>query len=207
MNSDRRKQAPIIATLALVLALSACGSKSEPEPTPEPSPTGSPVSIIRPDIVETPSLALEPLEASVSFADGGTDLSDAAQASLRDILDSPQMAAGEAITLRGHTDSAGYDEANLRASEMRANAVRDWLVEQGVEEERITLIALGEQRPVEPNANLDGTPNETGREANRRVDVTIAVPEPVPADPETPAEAEPYNGNPSPETETANSAE
>lgn len=207
MISDRRTQAPIIIPLAFVLVLTACGSEPKPEPTPEPSPTGSPVSIIRQDIVETPSLALEPLEASVSFADGGTDLSDAAQATLRDILDSPQMAAGEAITLRGHTDSEGHDEANLRASELRANAVRDWLIKQGVEEKRITVIALGEQRPVEPNANLDGTPNEAGRAANRRVDVSIAVPDPVPADPENRNEAEPTVGSPSPETETTKTAE
>ena len=48
--------------------------------------------------------------------------------------------------------------------------------EHGVARERITVIALGEQRPVAPNAHLDGTPDEEGRARNRRVTVTIAPP-------------------------------
>lgn len=66
--------------------------------------------------------------------------------------------------------------ANLRASQRRAEVVRDWLVENGVAEDRIDVIAFGEQNPVSPNANPDGTPDEAGRAKNRRVDLTIAVP-------------------------------
>lgn len=51
--------------------------------------------------------------------------------------------------------------------------MRDFLVENGVEEERIEIVAFGEQNPVEPNALSDGSPNEEGRAANRRVEVTI----------------------------------
>jgi len=92
------------------------------------------------------------------------------------VLDTPQMAAGGEIVLRGHTDSAEHDEANLRASRRRAEAVRDWLVERGVSAQRIRVIALGEQNPIEPNALPDGTPNDAGRAANRRVELSIGVP-------------------------------
>lgn len=173
---------------AVSIAVAACGQrdKLEPEPEPEVVPTATPTSIIRPDIEETPVLPLEPLEMTVPFAEGGSELSDNALEKLREIRDSAQMEAGGAIVLRGHTDSEGHDEANLRASRKRAEVVRDWLVENGVAEDRITIVALGEQRPAEPNANLDGTPNEEGRAANRRVDVSIAVPEPTPAGTEEP---------------------
>ncbi|NVD45155.1 OmpA family protein [Qipengyuania atrilutea] len=136
-------------------------------------------SIFRED-VEQPDMeaaALEPLRETISFAEGQRELDTAARAALVEIAQSPQFRESGQITLRGHTDSGGNDEVNLRASERRANLVRDWLVEHGVDEERITVIAMGEQNPVEPNAMPDGTPNEAGRRANRRVEVHIAVPE------------------------------
>jgi OOP family OmpA-OmpF porin len=133
---------------------------------------------MRPDVeVERIVPPMKPLETSVPFAETGGDLSDAALAKLATILESDQLAKGGAIVLRGNTDSTGDDEANLRVSRKRAERVRDWLVERGVAEDRFTIVALGEQRPVAPNAHLDGTPDEEGRAKNRRVDVVVALPE------------------------------
>ena len=186
------------AGLAILAALALAGcdrSPRAPEPAPTPAPSASeaarkPVSIIRDDIaVEREAPPLAPLEVRIGFADGGAELSEAARTRLATVLDSPQMPAGGAIVLRGHSDSVGADEANLRVSKHRAEAVRDWLVGHGVEEGRITVIALGEQNPAEPNALPDGTPNEKGRAANRRVELSIAVPEGTPASrPAGPAE-------------------
>lgn len=161
------------------LGLSACGrDQPTPEETPEPaaSPT-KPVSIFRPEAEVVPVEApLAQLDAAISFGQGGKELDDAAKAQLAAIITSPQMKAGGTVTLRGHTDSSGYDEANLRVSRQRAQVVETYLIENGVDPDRIKVIALGEMRPVAPNAKLDGTPDEEGRAANRRVDVTIAVP-------------------------------
>jgi OOP family OmpA-OmpF porin len=161
------------------LVLSACGrNQPAPEETPEPaaSPT-KPVSIFRPAAEIVPIEApLAQLDAAVSFGQGGNELDDAAKAQLATIIKSPQMKAGGTVTLRGHTDSTGDDEANLRVSLQRAQAVETYLIENGVDPDRIKIIALGEMRPAAPNARLDGTPDEEGRAANRRVDVTIAVP-------------------------------
>jgi OOP family OmpA-OmpF porin len=140
------------------------------------------VSIIRDDIeIERDAPPLAPLEARIGFPDGGSELSQAARAELMAVIESPQVAAGGPITLRGHSDSEGTDVANLRASQQRAEAVRDWLVGHGIDKGRIRVIALGEQNPVEPNALPDGRVNERGRAANRRVDLSIAVPEGTPA--------------------------
>ena len=169
---------------AAALALAGCNDR-EPPPAPEPSPTAPPTqtSIIRPDVeIERIEPELEPFEGSVTFAEGGNALSDAAIADLEAILETPQMAEGGAIVLRGHTDSVGDDDANMRVSERRAGLVRDWLVESGVAEDRITVIAIGEQRPIAPNGRRDGTPDEAGRAANRRVDVSIALPAGLDAD-------------------------
>jgi OOP family OmpA-OmpF porin len=172
------------ACVALSIAVAGCRAAQAPDsepsetPQPTPSPAGTPISIIRPDIAPeaSPEPEPEPLEATVPFAKGGYVLDETAEAGLADVLASPQLAQGWPIFLRGHTDSTGDDRANLRASRRRAEVVADWLVKHGVDKQRITVIPLGEQRPLAPNARLDGTPDEEGRAKNRRVTVTIAPP-------------------------------
>lgn len=174
---------PAIATSILALLLAGCdGSPSEERPAPTPTPTPSatasePVSIIRPDIEEAADIPLEPLDVTIGFPDGGSALDDKALAALSDLMETRQQREGVPIVLRGHSDAGGRDEVNLRVSRQRAEAVRDWLVENGVAEDRITLIAFGEQNPVAPNALPDGSPNEKGRERNRRVEISLVVPE------------------------------
>jgi len=120
---------------------------------------------------------LEPLEMTIGFAQGGASLDDAAKAALDDALASAQMAEDGPIVLRGHSDSGGSDAANMRASRNRAQSVRDYLVENGVASDRIEIIAFGEQNPVAPNALPDGSPNEAGRERNRRVELVVGAQE------------------------------
>lgn len=191
-----------LVVMIAALALAGCDRREPPaspepaEPAPEAPPT--PASIIRPDLeINRIEPELKPLEASVSFAEAGGELSAAAQEDLEAILDAPQLAEGGAIVLRGHTDSTGDDEANLRVSQRRAEMVRGWLVEHGVSEDRVTVIAIGEQRPIAPNAQLDGTPDEAGRAANRRVDVSIALP----GDAKPPAMDEPAPSHATAQTE------
>ena len=171
-----------IMAACIGLTLAGCDNRDD-APPPDPAATASPspdapVSIIRPDIeVERAPVAMERLRQRIGFPDGGSELDDTAIAALEEIIASPQLAAGGAIVLRAHSDAGGSDDANMRASQARGEAVRDWLVENGVEEDRIEVIAFGEQNPVEPNALPDGEPNEEGRAANRRVAITVEVPE------------------------------
>lgn len=167
-----------IAVLGGAAALLLTGCSRGDDPEPEATPTDGPRSIFSNEEGEggpaniSPD-ALRPLETTISFADGTSELTEAARAELATIIDSPQMDAGGRIVLRGHTDSAGSDEANLEASQSKAEAIRDFLVENGVAEERIEIIAFGEHNPIAPNAMPDGSPNEEGRATNRRVEITI----------------------------------
>ncbi len=69
-----------------------------------------------------------------------------------------------AVEVQGHTDSRGLDEFNLKLSEARAQAVRDYLVQQGVAVTRLTAHGYGEAQPIESNRTA------VGRAANRRVE-------------------------------------
>jgi OmpA-OmpF porin, OOP family len=170
-----------LAGAALLFALAGCERQQAPAEPAASEPAPQPTSIMRDDLDDSvlppPEPQLAPLDARISFSDGGAELSESAMAELASILRSPQIAEGGAIELRAHSDAAGSDEANLRASRRRGEAVRDYLVENGVAPERITIIAFGEQNPLQPNARPDGTPNEPGRAANRRVDLHVALPD------------------------------
>jgi len=69
------------------------------------------------------------------------------------------------VEVEGHTDTRGSAEYNLRLSQARANAVKDWLVSHGcISPDRIKAIGYGETRPeVYP----ERTPEDYQR--NRRV--------------------------------------
>jgi OOP family OmpA-OmpF porin len=176
------KTFPVILTLA---ALAACNGQSDTAPQPEPVKAtlnpDEPVSILRPDVeqpeAEEPvALPRSPLNATIGFPGGGSQLDDQALAALKQLLETELFATGAPITLRGHSDAGGDGTINERVSRQRAEAVRDWLVENGVDKGRIRVIAFGEQNPVAPNAMPDGSPNEAGRTANRRVELQLNAP-------------------------------
>ncbi len=68
------------------------------------------------------------------------------------------------VEVQGHTDSRGNDARNLRLSQGRADAVRAYLLAQGVAPERLTSRGYGETRPIQSNTSA------AGRAANRRVE-------------------------------------
>ncbi|MDR7103189.1 OmpA family protein [Croceicoccus sp. BE223] len=182
---------PIVIAILPLTALAAVGCQkpeADPEPRPTPNMSASPASILRemPDpVVEGPT---GPFTATIPFGDASAELPDGAEATIASALASDQFKAGGGIVLRGHSDSVGSDEVNLKSSRRRAEMVADALREAGVDEDRITIIALGEMRPIAPNAHLDGTPDEKGRLKNRRVDIEVLLPAaPDPSDDATPA--------------------
>lgn len=67
------------------------------------------------------------------------------------------------LSIEGHTDSSGRAEYNLTLSQGRADTVKDFLVNKGISESRITSIGYGETRPIVSNETAEG------RNKNRRV--------------------------------------
>ncbi len=69
--------------------------------------------------------------------------------------------------VQGHTDITGGYEMNMRLSDDRANAVRNYLVEHGVAAERLTAKGYGPDKPIDTNKT------KAGRQQNRRVEFDI----------------------------------
>lgn len=75
---------------------------------------------------------------------------------------------GLKIEVEGYTDSVGGDDYNMRLSENRANAVRSYLVEQGVSADAVSARGFGKTQPVADNSTA------AGRQMNRRVQLVVS---------------------------------
>jgi outer membrane protein OmpA-like peptidoglycan-associated protein len=107
------------------------------------------------------------MPGNVTFATDSSDLSPA----FFDVLNSVGKVLAEfeqtVVEVAGHTDATGSDAYNQGLSERRANAVTTYLRGQGVIDQRLITLGMGEGRPVADNSSA------TGRQANRRVEITM----------------------------------
>lgn len=71
------------------------------------------------------------------------------------------------VRIVGHTDSIGTNAYNQKLSQRRADAVRDYLIEHGINGSRLSTDGMGEDRPVASNST------EEGRFQNRRVEFHV----------------------------------
>ena len=72
------------------------------------------------------------------------------------------------IRVEGHTDSVGSEAYNMDLSARRATAVKNLIVQRGVDPSRIETMAFGESSPIASNDT------EAGRMQNRRVEIKVA---------------------------------
>jgi outer membrane protein OmpA-like peptidoglycan-associated protein len=68
------------------------------------------------------------------------------------------------VEIQGYTDNTGSRSVNMRLSKARADAVKAWLVEKGIDTARISTKGLGPDKPVAPNTTAEG------RQKNRRIE-------------------------------------
>ena len=73
----------------------------------------------------------------------------------------------ELVRVEGHTDSQGKDAYNKDLSQRRAEAVKAYLVDQGLDGARLDPVGFGEEKPIRDNRT------KAGRAANRRVEFIL----------------------------------
>ncbi|HEY2030238.1 MAG TPA: OmpA family protein [Myxococcales bacterium] len=86
---------------------------------------------------------------------------------LQEVALALKQAKAVRVRVEGHTDRVGERDENLKLSQARAQAVREYLVEQGVEAARLSAEGFGWSRPIASNVTREG------RSQNRRVEFRI----------------------------------
>jgi len=105
--------------------------------------------------------------SALLFKINSSTLSDSAKASLAKIAGVFTQYPETNLLLEGHTDDTGSDSYNMNLSQQRAEAVKDYLVSQGVTANRFTVKWYGESQPKYPNNS------EANRALNRRVEMAV----------------------------------
>lgn len=105
--------------------------------------------------------------AGDAFASGQSTLRSEARSNLQRVIEFVNKYPGQNVLIEGHTDSQGSANLNQVLSQKRAEAVRDALIQDGVDGARLSALGVGEDRPVADNAS------EEGRARNRRVEIVV----------------------------------
>jgi outer membrane protein OmpA-like peptidoglycan-associated protein len=101
------------------------------------------------------------------FDTASTQVNTASQAALESLLAEVAKRQAVEVQVTGHTDRVGSDANNDRLSLERAQAVREMLVQRGLEASFIRAVGRGEREP------LIATPDEQPEPRNRRVEVIV----------------------------------
>lgn len=110
------------------------------------------------------------MQSAVHFATNQATLTPESENILRPLLQQMQQLPYVVAEISGHADSTGPVEFNRALSQRRADAVKQFFIDGGIDADRITVLGLGESEPLADNTTTGG------RRENRRVDIVLKAP-------------------------------
>lgn len=120
-----------------------------------------------PEVTEAVQKALNEYAKTILFDTGKSSIKSESAKVLGDIIAILKEYKTAKFRIEGHTDSVGSDKTNQALSNARALAVKDYLVQNGIDEFRLSAEGFGESKPIAPNNTAKG------RTQNRRVEINL----------------------------------
>jgi OOP family OmpA-OmpF porin len=121
-----------------------------------------------PEVTEAVKKALNEYAKTILFDTGKASIKAQSAGVLNDIVAILKEYSNAKFTIEGHTDSTGSETTNQKLSDARANAVKEYLIENGIDAFRLSALGYGESKPIDTNATRKGRAN------NRRVEINLA---------------------------------
>ena len=109
----------------------------------------------------------ELLKTPIVFDSGNSTINDTSHPLLEQLSETAMLCPDARITIAGHTDNRGSSSSNQRLSQQRARSIATWLIEEGIDSNRIITMGYGADKPVADNAV------EAGRAKNRRIELIV----------------------------------
>ncbi len=100
----------------------------------------------------------------ITFATGKADITPESENTLQKALKTLKTYQDISVEISGHTDNVGNVKKNQKLSEQRANAVRDWLISNGIDANRLTAVGYGQEKP------MVGNDTKENKAKNRRIE-------------------------------------
>ncbi len=120
-----------------------------------------------PEVTEEVQKTLNEYAKTILFDSGKSSIKSESNKVLGDIIAILKEYPNAKFTVEGHTDSVGSAKLNQRLSDSRANAVKTYLTENGIDQFRLSAVGYGEDRPIASNKT------RAGRSENRRVEINL----------------------------------
>ncbi|MDY8135124.1 OmpA family protein [Aquimarina sp. 2201CG5-10] len=121
-----------------------------------------------PEVTEEVQKTLNEYAKTILFDSGKSSIKSESNSVLNDIVKILGEYPTAKFVIEGHTDSAGREASNQKLSDARANAVKNYLVENGIDQFRLSAIGYGENKPIATNKT------RAGRAQNRRVEINLS---------------------------------
>ncbi|OHD98410.1 MAG: hypothetical protein A3K14_01770 [Sulfurimonas sp. RIFCSPLOWO2_12_FULL_36_74] len=161
----------------------------KPEPKPEPAPAPKPAPVAAPvdgdndkdgvlnSVDKCPTTPAGHkvdsdgcsvlVNLHVNFDTASYKVGDAYKSKVKEFADFLKEMPNYDAKIVGHTDSVGSDKSNQTLSENRANAVKNLIIKEGVDANRVTSKGMGEKAPTTTNATKEG------KAENRRIEAEL----------------------------------
>ncbi|MDO6491282.1 MAG: OmpA family protein [Cellulophaga sp.] len=120
-----------------------------------------------PEVTEEVQKKLNDYARTILFDTGKSSIKAESTAVMVDIITILKEYPNAKFTVEGHTDSVGSASLNQKLSESRALSVKEFLVEKGIGEFRLSAVGYGEDKPMATNKT------RAGRKQNRRVEINL----------------------------------
>lgn len=133
------------------------------QPQPEPEPV-----VVPPVVQEAPARTAITLN-NVLFDFDKAVLKPEGKAEVDKLIAEMKNFPGDTVVIEGHTCDIGADSYNMGLGQRRADAVKSYMVQSGIDASRISTVSFGETQPAEPNTN------EANRKMNRRAVFKITI--------------------------------